>query len=103
MNLSAKLCFVKFLWHPPLCLPHATVNTFKEIPTDISKALISANGGKPPDIKAVVLDKDNCFAKPKENVVHKPYEVCQFSFSIQHVLPAFVFPTRIHAILQGIF
>jgi len=26
------------------------------------------------DIRAVVLDKDNCFAVPHENSVHKPYE-----------------------------
>ncbi len=75
MNVSATLCFFKFLANPPLGLPHATVNTFKDIPVEISKILVTANGGKPPDIKAIVLDKDNCFAKAKENVIYKPYEV----------------------------
>jgi phosphatidylglycerophosphatase GEP4 len=27
------------------------------------------------DIRAVVLDKDNCFAIPHTNEVHKPYHV----------------------------
>ena len=76
MNVSATLCFFKFLGNPPLALPHATVNTFKDIPVEISKILVTANGGKAPDIRAIVLDKDNCFAKAKENVVYKPYEVC---------------------------
>ena len=40
----------------------------------MSKALIQANGGKEPDIKVVILDKDNCFAKPKENVVYPPFK-----------------------------
>ncbi|KAL1304217.1 hypothetical protein AAFC00_000638 [Neodothiora populina] len=26
-----------------------------------------------PDIRAIVLDKDNCFAVPKQNEIHKPY------------------------------
>ena len=76
MNLSGTLSFFKFLGNPPLGLPHATVNTFKDIPVEISKFLTSANGGKPPDIRAIVLDKDNCFAKAKQNVVYEPYQVC---------------------------
>ena len=76
MNLSGTIGFFKFLGNPPLGLPHATVNTFRDIPVEISKILVTANGGKPPDIRAIVLDKDNCFAKAKENVVYKPYEVC---------------------------
>ena len=76
MNLSATLSFFKVLGNPPLVLPHAIVNNFKDIPVEISKILVTANGGKPPDIRAIVLDKDNCFAKAKENVVYKPYEVC---------------------------
>lgn len=39
----------------------------------MSKALIQANGGKEPDIRAVVLDKDNCFARSRENHVYPPY------------------------------
>lgn len=44
------------------------------MPIPVSKALIQANGGKEPDIKAVVLDKDNCFATPGKNTVYPAYE-----------------------------
>ena len=37
--------------------------------------LSKANGHRFPKIQAVVLDKDNCFAKPKENEIYKPYKV----------------------------
>ena len=78
MNISATLCFFKFLRNPLLGIPHATLNTFKDVPIEISQVLITANGGKAPDIKAIVLDKDNCFAKANENVIYKPYEVRYF-------------------------
>jgi len=75
MNVSATLGAFKLLLKPSLCLPHATVPTFDRITLPISKNLAAANGGQEPDIRAVVLDKDNCFAKPKDNVVYKPYMV----------------------------
>lgn len=75
MNGSATFSAFKLLVKPSLCLPHATVPTFDGIPLPISRTLTLANGGQEPDIRAVVLDKDNCFAKPKENIVYKPYVV----------------------------
>ncbi|KAL9602473.1 MAG: hypothetical protein Q9179_002537 [Wetmoreana sp. 5 TL-2023] len=69
MNVSATLNFFKLIRNPPLCLPHATVSTFNDLPIPLS----SAFGTLKPDIRAVVLDKDNCFAVPKENVVYRPY------------------------------
>lgn len=76
MNVSATLNAFKLLVKPYSCLPHATVPTFDCISLPISRNLTLANGGQEPDIRAVVLDKDNCFAKPKENIVYKPYVVC---------------------------
>ena len=73
MNLSGTLNAFRLLLQPKLCIPHAAFNTFDEIPIPVSKALTVANGGKEPDIKVVILDKDNCFAKPRENVVYSPY------------------------------
>ena len=75
MNLSATLSVFKLFRDPALCLPHSTVSTFNHIPIPLSKAFVNQHGGKDIDIRAVILDKDNCFAKPKENVVHKPYSV----------------------------
>jgi len=75
MNVSATLNAVKLLVKPSLFIPHATFPTFDRIPIPISEALIAANGAEKPDIKAVVLDKDNCFARPRETAVYKPYDV----------------------------
>ena len=75
MNISATLKAFSLLRNPSLCLPHATVSTFDRIPISVATALAAANGGQRPDIRAVVLDKDNCFAKPKENIIYGPYEV----------------------------
>ena len=75
MNLSATLNIFSLLRNPSLCLPHATVSTFDRVPISIATALTAANGGQRPDIRAVVLDKDNCFAKPRTNRIHRPYKV----------------------------
>ena len=75
MNVSGSLNVFKLLFNPSLCLPHATVSNFNQLPIPVSKALASGEKGRRPDIKAVVLDKDNCFAVPHENVVYKDYEV----------------------------
>ncbi|KAL8803653.1 MAG: hypothetical protein Q9182_003068 [Xanthomendoza sp. 2 TL-2023] len=69
MNISATLNFFRLIKSPSLCLPHATIPTFNHLPLPLSNAF----GNLKPDIRAVVLDKDNCFAVPKENVVYKPY------------------------------
>ena len=75
MNISATLNIFRLIRDPALCLPHASVLTFNHLPIPISKAFVSQEKGQVPDIRAVVLDKDNCFARPKENVVYKPYIV----------------------------
>lgn len=71
MNVSATLNAFRLLRNPSLCLPHATISTFNDLPVPLSNAFGNADA----DIRAVVLDKDNCFAVPKENVVYKPYNV----------------------------
>ncbi|KAK6438666.1 hypothetical protein LTR95_005126 [Oleoguttula sp. CCFEE 5521] len=69
LNLSGTLNVLRLFASPTLCLPHHTVSTFDKLPVPLSKALPSR-----PDIRAVVLDKDNCFATPHSNVVHPPYQ-----------------------------
>ncbi|KAI4163449.1 MAG: hypothetical protein LQ342_002956 [Letrouitia transgressa] len=70
MNLSASLNVFKLLRYPGLCIPHATVSTFNDLPIPLSKAF----GEFRPDIRAVILDKDNCFARPKQNSIYVPYK-----------------------------
>lgn len=73
LNVSASLNVFRLIANPSLCLPHHTVPTFNHLPIPLSKAFVK--DGAKVDIRAVVLDKDNCFAIPKQNEVYKPYKV----------------------------
>jgi hypothetical protein len=82
MNVSGTLSFFRLFRDPSLCLPHHTMSTFNHLPIPLSRAFTKTDSGKKVDIRAVVLDKDNCFAVPKENEVYKPYTVCSTSFNV---------------------
>ncbi|KAF4307708.1 had superfamily phosphatase [Botryosphaeria dothidea] len=73
MNLSGTFNVFKLLRDPALCLPHHTVSTFNHLPIPLSRAFTRPDG-KAVDIRAVVLDKDNCFAVPHANEVHPEYK-----------------------------
>ena len=72
-NLSASLNVIKLLFKPGLCLPHHTVSTFNELPIPLDKVLVKE--GRRAEIRAVVLDKDDCFAIPDDTEVYGPYKV----------------------------
>ncbi|KAK3325570.1 mitochondrial PGP phosphatase [Apodospora peruviana] len=72
LNLSASFNVFKLLAKPSLCLPHATVATFDDLPLPLDQAF--AQKGRQVYIKAVVLDKDDCFAYPEQNQVHEAYK-----------------------------
>jgi phosphatidylglycerophosphatase GEP4 len=72
LNLSASLNIFRLIAKPSLCLPHATVSTFNDIPIPIDSAFEKA--GRHVDIKAVVLDKDDCFAYPESSDVFSAYK-----------------------------
>lgn len=63
MNLSGTLNILRLLYNVNLCKPRAVYSTFKDIPIPLNRK-----------IKAIVLDKDNCFAYPKQNNVWPEYE-----------------------------
>lgn len=73
LNLSASLNIFKLLAKPSLCLPHATVATFNDLPIPLNKAFPGKD--KIVDIRAVVLDKDDCFAYPEDSEVYDSYKV----------------------------
>ncbi|RYO92566.1 hypothetical protein DL766_002353 [Monosporascus sp. MC13-8B] len=73
LNLSGFLNVFRLLAKPSLCLPHATVPTFGDLPTPLENAFENSPGK--PVIKAVVLDKDDCFAYPDTSGIHPPYLV----------------------------
>jgi hypothetical protein len=77
LNVSATLNIFRLITHPSLCLPHATISTFNHLPLPLNNAFPKH---KNVDIRAVVLDKDNCFSFPEANEVYKPYEVRLSSF-----------------------
>lgn len=74
MNVSATVNVLRLLANPSLCLPHHTIPSFDQLPVPLSSAFASKHGEKKPDIRAVVLDKDNCFSIPKKNEVYGPYQ-----------------------------
>lgn len=63
-NLSATLNALRVLHKPTLLQPHFTIPTFADLPVPLA-----------PHIRAVVLDKDNCFAVPHALDVHPEYNV----------------------------
>ncbi|PVH95295.1 HAD-superfamily phosphatase [Periconia macrospinosa] len=73
MNFSGTVNVFRLFRDPTLCLPQHTVSTFNHLPVPLSKAFPKKNGEKEVDIRAVILDKDNCFAIPHTDEVHKPY------------------------------
>ncbi|CAK3977881.1 Phosphatidylglycerophosphatase GEP4, mitochondrial [Lecanosticta acicola] len=74
MNVSATLNVFRILINPSLCLPHHTISTFDQLPIPLSTAFAKHGSEKKPDIRAVVLDKDNCFAVPKQNEIYPAYQ-----------------------------
>lgn len=78
-NVSATLNVFRILIRPSLCLPQATISTFNQLPIPLDHAFTSKYGKT--DIRAVVLDKDNCFARPGEDKIYKQYEVGLSAFS----------------------
>ncbi|KAG5957000.1 hypothetical protein E4U57_002089 [Claviceps arundinis] len=72
LNLSASLHATRLLFKPSICLPHYTASTFNELPIPLDKGLSQL--GHRSDIRAVVLDKDDCFAYPDAKEVYEPYQ-----------------------------
>ena len=75
MNVPAIFSVFRVIRKPALCLPHHTVPTFADIPVPIESAFTSTRS-KAINIRAVVLDKDNCFAVPDQDAVDPSCEVC---------------------------
>jgi len=71
LNLSGTLNVLRLVFDPTLCLPQATIPTFAHLRVPLSEHF----PGYKADIRAVVLDKDNCFAKPGDVNIHPPYSV----------------------------
>ncbi|ODQ81854.1 hypothetical protein BABINDRAFT_174458 [Babjeviella inositovora NRRL Y-12698] len=69
LNLSASINVSRLLYNPALCLPNLIIPTFETLPIPLQFPHQPANV----TIKAVVLDKDNCFAKDHDDKVWPAY------------------------------
>lgn len=72
-NLCATINAIRVLKNPGLCYPHLTISTFNDLPVPLGKGIWK--GEKQADIRAVILDKDNCFAMPHALEVYSSYNV----------------------------
>ena len=72
-NLYGSLNSAKLLLKPGLCLPHHIAPTFNDLPIPLDAAL--QREGRRANIRAVVLDKDDCFAYPDAKEVYPAYKV----------------------------
>jgi hypothetical protein len=76
INVPGIRSAFRVLFNPSLILPHYTVPTFNDLPVPLSRAFPKEQNV---EIKAVVLDKDNCFAAPQETRIFPEYKVCTCS------------------------
>jgi hypothetical protein len=74
-NLSGTLSALTLIFRPSLCLPQAVVRNFNELPLPLSRAFEHDRRFGKVNIRAVVLDKDDCFARPHENEVAGEFKV----------------------------
>jgi phosphatidylglycerophosphatase GEP4 len=68
-NLSGTLGALSVIFRPSQCLPQAVVRNFNELPIPLSQAFAHHRPEGTVNIRAVVLDKDDCFARPRETEV----------------------------------
>jgi phosphatidylglycerophosphatase GEP4 len=81
MNLSGTINTFRLLYAPRLARPHVVLGQFSELTFPLGKC-IAANIKKhhgidvpEPDIRAVVIDKDNCIARPHALEIWPAYQV----------------------------
>ncbi|OBU00029.1 hypothetical protein VE01_01716 [Pseudogymnoascus verrucosus] len=68
-NLSGTLSALSLLFRPSQCIPQAVVRNFNDLPLPLSRAFDNDKRFGKVNIRAVVLDKDDCFARPGENEI----------------------------------
>ena len=81
MNLSGTINTFRLLYAPRLARPHVVLSHFSELTFPLGKC-IKANVKRlhgldvpEPDIRAVVIDKDNCIARPHALEIWPAYQV----------------------------
>jgi phosphatidylglycerophosphatase GEP4 len=83
MNLSGTINAFRLLYAPKLARPHVVLNQFSDLTFPLGKC-IATNIKKrygvdvQPDIRAVVIDKDNCISKAHSLEIWPAYKVKGF-------------------------
>jgi hypothetical protein len=72
-GVKTRLAAFGNLFRPSFFVAHHRVESFAAITLPLSKSLHHADGS-PADIRAIVLDKDDCFARPLENDIYEPFK-----------------------------
>lgn len=85
-NLSGTLSSLSLLFRPSQCIPQAVVRNFNDLPLPLSRAFDNDKRFGKVNIRAVVLDKDDCFARPGETEVAPEFKVRCFFRSCQYPL-----------------
>jgi phosphatidylglycerophosphatase GEP4 len=81
MNLSGTINTFRLLYAPRLARSHVVLNQFSELTFPLGKCIaqnVKKNYGidvPEPDIRAIVIDKDNCIARPHALEVWPAYKV----------------------------
>lgn len=75
MNLPGLVQGLACVFRPSRLLPSITVDEFSDLPQNIADALKQVTRDEKIDIRALVLDKDNCFARPLTTEIWPKYQV----------------------------
>jgi phosphatidylglycerophosphatase GEP4 len=75
LNISGTLSVFLLFARPSLCIPQATIRNFNELPLPINRLFEKDPRFGKVNVRAVVLDKDDCFAWPETSEVWPDYKV----------------------------
>jgi phosphatidylglycerophosphatase GEP4 len=81
VNLSAALNAFRLLYEPQLARPHVVISQFSDLKFPLGNCIAMnvkrrfQTDIRVPDIRAVVVDKDNCIAKPHQSELWHAYKV----------------------------
>jgi len=81
MNLSGTINTFRLVYAPKLARPHVILSQFNELTFPLSRCIVNNVKRQygvdvpEPDIRAVVIDKDNCISKPHSLEVWPAYKV----------------------------
>ena len=86
MNFSGTLNAFRLFYAPRFARPHVILTHFRDLTFPLNKCIADNVRAKygvklpPPDIRAIVIDKDNCIAQPHALEIWPPYKVGEWIY-----------------------